>query len=340
MLKNARLTPKFKVWYAISVGVLLVASIFLLIFGGFNKGLEFSGGNAVTVNTGSYIALGKENRIEVSDISRAFFKSNGFKVESEQFSPTEGLILYKFAHKINGKKVTPADFQAKIDAAGAELEAGLKSKITSVNADFEVTSYNFGKSVSKTVYWQTPLAFLTFCAVVFVYLLFRVKIPAAAGTVIAAIHAVLIMLALTAIFRYQVNTAVISAALTACVYTVFLSVLVFARVRSLKKTEGGFGTPEQTADAAIKYAFKQSLISTAVFLALLIAFIIFGTVGIKKFALPIVAAVISAFYSAVLIAPPLWTHFENISIRIKSSKRYLARYAAKKAAAKKVEESA
>ena len=141
-------------------------------------------------------------------------------------------------------------------------------------------------------------------------------------------HDVLIMVALVAIFQYQINSSFVAAMITIIGYSINATIVIFDKVReNLKRLSLKEATYEQIANKSVKETIMRSINTSITTLTSVVALFILGVATIKEFVFPIIVGILAGTYSSVFLSVALWVTFKNLN-----DKRKAAREKAKSAA--------
>ena len=330
-LRSFKYVEKNKIWYGISIGVILLGVIFLLIFG-MNLGIDCTGGSEVVVNIeDSYADLHQD---EIDRVIQDVFDAHKLEVENAQYSSLTGggkSFEYKFQIKVDGKKVSDEEFTYLFqgnkeddndngvvgeikDAILAIEDIGLSSDDNFVN--FHVVT----GSASSDLIKNTVLAVVIASALILVYIAFRFTFSTGLAAVICLLHDVCIMIALSVIFRIQINSTFVAAVITIIGYSINATIVIFDRIReNSRMSMYKDADPALVADVSIGQTMTRSIYTTltTLFTIAALAFI----PSLSEFALPIIFGLISGAYSSIFLSGSLWVSFTGIGKKILKDKK-------------------
>ena len=175
------------------------------------------------------------------------------------------------------------------------------------------------------------LAAAVILVIEFVYIAVRYKLNMGATAAATSLLSVLLTLAIVALARIPVTASVIYVAAFAMLYSAFLCMLSFNRMRENFKTDEYKGMPADQAIASSVPA-KVILLFAVVSAA---ALVLVGAVAVASgrwFALAALTALASGTYASLLFMPAMYLPLKKISDK-KEAER--ARYDYKKGASKK-----
>ena len=273
---------KYKhIWFGISALVIGLGLIFLVINGGLNYGIDYTGGSSIQINFGKQFDIEQVREIMTkydenvivtyagNENQMALIKTNlGFDVEKQG-------ELKKIFKESLGVDETNIQIEYIGPAIGNELKT--KALIAVILANLGILLY-----VSVRFEWKLGLS-----------------------AVIALVHDVLVMFTVYAVLQIPVTSAFLAALLTIIGYSINDTIVIFDRIRENMGLH-----KKMSEDDLVNLSTSQSLtrtINTSVTtLVTILALYILGVPAIKDFALPMLVGIISGVYSTVFIASPVW----------------------------------
>lgn len=124
------------------------------------------------------------------------------------------------------------------------------------------------------------------------------------AAILALIHDALILFAIFAIFRLEVNAFFIIAVLTVIGYGVNNTVVIFDRIRENSSRDPALGL-ERIVNKSITESLIRSVNTALTTLTVLLALYLFGGQTIQTFVLALVIGVVASLYSSLFIAGQL-----------------------------------
>ena len=330
--KRFKIVDKFFIFLAISCAVILTGIIFMATVH-MNVGLDFSSGAIieVTVENSEFDTAKKDGNKSAVDTFIGDFTSwlktekNFTSVDNDpQTSVTGGSTTIEFRV---GNQIT-VDGKT-VDLNGEEAEQSLVEYVNDVKDDAvkHIESY-FGKTDMETlsvnphtVDNKTAIKTLrrSFIAagvailVILIYIMIRFTWVSAIAAVLALIHDVLIMTALTTIFRIPVNSTFIAAIVTIIGYSINATIVVFDRVRELMKTPSYDDVSDKDlANEAVTNTLSRSILTTVTTLVVIVLLAIFGNTTIHEFAFPIIFGLIAGAYSSIFLSASIWVYLRKL----------------------------
>lgn len=279
---------KRKIWYAISVVILLAGMVSMLVQG-LNLGIDFIGGNKITVQF--------EQQVDIADV-RTALNENGLEGSKIQELDNGSFVL----------KTSEMD-QAKQDSVMADLNSRFGS--------MEIVESNLvGPSVGEELKKNAVIALALAVLLMIAYISYRFELHFAIAGVIALFHDIFIVVAIFSILQLEVDSTFIAALLTIFGYSINDKIVVFDRIR---ENMGRVKKDQLSAivNTSIAQSFTRSMNTSISTLILLLAMLFFGGETTRIFVLAMSLGVIAGTYSSLCIASPIWY---EIKMHIKGSR--------------------
>lgn len=278
-----------KIWYAISLCLIIPGIIFMFIntakFGApLNLGIDFTGGTIMTVQFNQQPHIDKIR--EVTD---------QFKFGSATIQATgSNQVLIKV------RALSETERNSFVKALGEKLGT------VKVMSEDKVGP-TIGKELTRNAIYALLVAF----ALMVVYIGFRFELRFAFAAIAALFHDVLVMMGVFAIFHWEVDSNFVAAVLTVVGYSINDTIVIFDRIReNLAKPVKGESI-EQLVDKSIKQTIGRSINTVLTVIFVLVALLIFGGETLRYFVIALLIGVISGCYSSILNASPLWVDFKH-----------------------------
>ena len=289
-----------KPFFAISALLIIAGIVSLIVRGGPNYGIDFSGGTLLQVAFDKPVAM---NQV------RAAFASSGIgniELQSTQGSQHNSIII-----RTKISDISQDEFAAKVSAV-------LKQQFPERTATIERTEF-VGPSVGKHLVKQAMFAlFFSFIGII-IYVAFRFHsgIWGVAG-VLGIMHDVFIVFGIFSLFNMEITLTIIAAFLTIAGFSINDTIVLFDRIRENMKliVKEGFGS---IINKSINQTLSRTIItSLTVFIVSLILFFMGGEV-LHDFAFAMVVGTIVGVYSSIFVCSPLIFEWELYKKRKSSS---------------------
>ena len=281
----------FKIFNIISI-VLIILSVFFLLFKGLNYGVDFKGGTLIELRV-------QDQTIDISSIRQSFKNMNLGDVNVKKFgNKTDFLIKFEKKDEKNINFIN--DIKNKL-----VLDIGNSFSFRRVE--------NVGPKVSSELLKSGVIAILMSLSAMMIYIWLRFEWQFSLGAIFALIHDVVITLGFFSILNLEVNLSIVAAVLTIVGYSMNDTVVIFDRVRENLKKYSSKKINEIT-NLSINETLSRTIITSLTTLLALVSIFIFGGEILKGFSFAMILGVIFGTYSSIYIANPILEYL-NVSHR-------------------------
>jgi len=266
------------IYYLISLSV-LIPGVYSLITNGFNLSVDFTGGSTIIWQSDS---LSEE-------------------IITESFSKKEVQVL-EIKNTNNSWTLTTSPISSE---SYQEVLTNLQKK----NEVFESKFETIGPSLGGELIRKTLYAISISATLILFYVAFRFKnIQFGAAAIIAMLHDSLILLGVFSLLgAYQgvkIDTLFVTALLTILSFSVHDTIVVYDRIRELKKKHAHLDL-EEVVNRAVVETIGRSINNSMTIIFMLFAMYLMGGDTIKWFILALLVGTISGTYSSTFTAAPL-----------------------------------
>ncbi|QNB45292.1 protein translocase subunit SecF [Thermanaerosceptrum fracticalcis] len=274
---------KRKLWYALSL-IVIIAGLISLLVQGFNFGIDFTGGSLIHLKF-------VEKKVETEQLRSTLAD---FKLEQSyiQESSDGGFII----------KTVELD-QAKQD----EVLKGIESKLGKYEL---LRSEKVGPVVGRELRINGLLALGIASVLMVVYITVRFEFKFAIAAILALLHDVAVTVGIFSIFQIEVDSAFIAAILTIIGYSINDTIVIFDRIRENLKNRRK-ETLEEIINNSITQTLTRSINTVLTVIFVLVALLVLGGETTKVFSLAMLVGIISGAYSSIFVASPLWFEFRT-----------------------------
>ena len=281
----------FKIFNIISI-VLIILSVFFLLFKGLNYGVDFKGGTLIELRV-------QDQTIDISSIRQSFKNMNLGDVNVKKFgNKTDFLIKFEKKDEKNINFIN--DIKNKL-----VLDIGNSFSFRRVE--------NVGPKVSSELLKSGVIAILMSLSAMMIYIWLRFEWQFSLGAIFALIHDVIITLGFFSILNLEINLSIVAAVLTIVGYSMNDTVVIFDRVRENLKKYSSKKINEIT-NLSINETLSRTIITSLTTLLALVSIFIFGGEILKGFSFAMILGVIFGTYSSIYIANPILEYL-NVSHR-------------------------
>lgn len=292
--RSVNIVGRRKLWYSISVVLVLISVIGPILRGGFNFGIEFTGGSEFVISNSATT----DQTLAVSAVQ---------SVEPNMVPKVS--LLGQSAIRVQTGQLT-ADTSRDVRVA---LAKAYGVPVDSVASSFIGASW--GQDVTQQAI-RGLLVFLLLAALVMTIYFRTWKMSLVA--IVALIHDLVITAGIYGITGFEVTPGAVIGLLTILGYSLYDTVVVFDKIR-----ENTFGAGRQaslTFAGQVNLAVNQTLvrsINTSVVAALPVASILFigafvlGAGTLRDISLALLLGIVVGTYSTIFLATPLYAQLRE-----------------------------
>lgn len=287
---NFNFIGKSKIWFIISLAIIVAGIVGFVIQGGFNLGIDFLGGSLIEVEF--------ERDVDVTEV-RSVMNEIGFGNAILQRTESDRFII-----------------RIKAKGLGVPLTTGEKNEIlNSLDEKIGLTgpplqdrtvAPGFGKQITRYALMAIGISIVG----ILIYIWIRFELRFGATAILALVHDVLVTLGVYAILSREINTSTIAALLTIIGYSLNDTIVVFDRIRENTPRAGKLGYSKVVNDS-VNITLTRSINTTLTTLLPVILLLILGTAALKNFALALTIGIITGTYSSIFFASPVLVAWNN-----------------------------
>ena len=318
--RSLNIVGRRKLWYTISAVLILVSIVGPILRGGFNFGIEFTGGSEFVVSN-------------VSDTSQTIASDAVISVDPNTVPKVSR--LGDSSVRVQTEQLTDAQTREIRNA----LATGYSVPVENVTSSFIGASW--GQDITSQAI-RGLLVFLVLAALVMAIYFRTWKMSLVA--IIALLHDLIITAGIYGITGFEVTPGAVIGLLTILGYSLYDTVVVFDKIR--ENTRGSSREAGLTFSQQVNLAVNQTLvrsINTSVVAALPVASILFigafvlGAGTLRDISLALLIGIMVGTYSTIFLATPLYAQIRQNEPEIKKSdKKILAAQGKADAAAEPV----
>ena len=289
-----KIIEKRKIWFAISL-VVILAGVVSLIFRGFNYDIDFAGGTMLQID----LHQKEQDLSKIETIVKQISGDTNPMVQSVSGNGGDTQISIKV------KEMTTEQITTLYDAIADEygLDKAGKTDLIEQSSISPIISGEMKRAalISTVI---TGILMLLYITIRFHDICFGL------GALIPLIHDVLVVIAMYTLFQVPVNNTFIVALLTIVGYSINNTIVIFDRIRE-NRTLYKSNEYEQLCNDSIRQTLGRSLATT--FTTIITVFLLFvlGVQSIRWFAAPLMVGLIAGTYSSLFIASPVWYLLEK-----------------------------
>jgi len=268
-------------FYTASLGAVALAILSIVLHGGLNYGIDFTGGALVQVRY--------DRPVNVGEVRKGLDELGLGSAVIQQFGDSQEYLI----------RLPPSDQGS--EQLGARVQTALAK---AAGTKVEIRRLEFvGPQVGRDLQVQALYAVLAGMAGILIYVAIRFDFRGGVIAIFALVHDVMVTLGAISVTNLEMSLPVLAALLTIVGYSINDTIVVFDRIR---ETRGrGLRRGQGLADlvnAALNQTLSRTILTSfTTFLAALVL-LIFGGEVLRDFAFALVVGVVTGTYSSVAAA--------------------------------------
>jgi SecD/SecF fusion protein len=313
LAKNFRSGGRFDVvthrnaYFAASLAI-IIPGILAILIGGFNLGVDFTGGVSVTVQPKH-----QTSAAAVQKVAQSAYRAGQATVQGEGSNTYVITTLPIVTSKVDTiLKAVNAHFDLPKDSSGNPV------------TESETT---VGPTIASSLVVGSVFLVIISAVLISGYLALRF-----AGTQISArrfslcamaalLHDIFVLVGIWAILGHftllgQVNTLFVTAVLTMVGFSVHDTIVVFDRIRENLRVQGPRMNFDQVVNLSIAQTLSRSFNTSLTVVFVLLTLFLFGGASIQGFVLALLVGIISGTYSSIFNAATLLTAWRGLDQRV------------------------
>ena len=313
--KLVRFTKFSKVFFGISLGIILIGIICNFVFGT-QLDIQFRGGSYI-----KYSYVGDVDTDKLKDVIQTNTKQEvTMSISSDILSNSKKGDAYTIRVEFAGTKAISTNEQKNLTQTVQKAFPDNNFKVLEASA---IESSMGSKFLLKCL---TAVAIASILMVLYVTIRFRKIGGLSAGVMalVALFHDVAMIYFMYVIFQMPIDSNFIAVVLMILGYSLNDTIVIYDRVREERRN---FGAKEDigyvfdySATKVLRRTIFTSLTTLIAICTVLVVSMIFNISSVTSFALPMMIGVISGCYSSVCIAGPLWVMWQKHKKKAKASK--------------------
>ena len=267
-----------------SLALLLAGATAFYIRGDRNFGVDFRGGDLIT--------LSAPGKIDIGQVRNAL-KPIGFADASIQESTQVGKSYITVRTPLNTSDKVERQIMQTLPNAGFKVEGS------------ERVGALVGGELAKSSLIALGLGILG----ILIFVTFRFELSFAVGAIVALLHDVLMTVGVFALLGRELTLTMVGAVLTIAGYSINDTIVVYDRIRE-GLASGRRGTIEEIMNSSINQTLSRTILTSTVTLIPILCLFFFGGAVLRDFSLAIIIGVVVGTYSSIFIASPIvlwWT---------------------------------
>jgi len=267
-----------------SLALILAGATSFYIRGEKNFGVDFRGGDLVTLSSPAKIDVGQV---------RDGLKPIGLADASIQESAESGKYYITVRSPLNTSDKVEKQIIQTMPSANFKVERS------------ERVGALVGGELAKSSLVALALGILG----ILIFVTFRFELSFAVGAIVALLHDVIITVGVFSLLGRELTLTMVGAVLTIAGYSINDTIVVYDRIRE-GLASGRRGTIEEIMNSSINQTLSRTILTSTVTLIPILCLFLFGGAVLRDFSLAIIVGVVVGTYSSIFIASPIvlwWT---------------------------------
>lgn len=313
--KLVRFTKFSKVFFGISLGIILIGIICNFVFGT-QLDIQFRGGSYI-----KYSYVGDVDTDKLKDVIQTNTKQEvTMSISSDILSNSKKGDAYTIRVEFAGTKAISTNEQKNLTQTVQKAFPDNNFKVLEASA---IESSMGSKFLLKCL---TAVAIASILMVLYVTVRFRKIGGLSAGVMalVALFHDVAMIYFMYIIFQMPIDSNFIAVVLMILGYSLNDTIVIYDRVREERRNLGAKEDIGYVFDYSATKVLRRTIFTSLTTLmaigTVLVVSMIFNISSVTSFALPMMIGVISGCYSSVCIAGPLWVMWQRHKKKAKASK--------------------
>jgi preprotein translocase subunit SecF len=279
--------------YVVSAVLLLAGVGSLVLRGGPQYGVDFTGGTMLQVEF--------VEPTTVADLRGVISPAGMEGAQIQRLGESDEFLI------------RTQDFEGIVESANRLLTEAYGADGYTMSADA------VGPKVGSELQRKAAIAILMSFALTLVYLAFRFEWRFGVAAIVATFHDITITFGFISLFNVEITLATVAAILTILGYSLNDTIVVFDRIReNLKKRRKD--PYQDIINSSINETLPRTVLTSGTTLATLLALFILGGTVVRPFALVLILGIVIGTYSSIFVASPVLIEIEERSRRKEKKK--------------------
>ena len=262
-----------------SLALILAGATSFYIRGEKNFGVDFRGGDLVTLSSPAKIDVGQV---------RDGLKPIGLADASIQESAQSGKYYITVRSPLNTSDKVEKQIIQTMPSASFKVERS------------ERVGALVGGELAKSSLVALGLGILG----ILIFVTFRFELSFAVGAIVALLHDVIITVGVFSLLGRELTLTMVGAVLTIAGYSINDTIVVYDRIRE-GLASGRRGSIEEIMNSSINQTLSRTILTSTVTLIPILCLFLLGGAVLRDFSLAIIVGVVVGTYSSIFIASPI-----------------------------------
>ena len=289
--------------YLISLSIFLIGIIGLIKSGGFNLGVDFTGGNNFIIKTSKNLDINKlekdlTDNLKKSVVVKSYGSNDILKISTNLSAENTQKLNEIMSNSL--EKVT--DLKNINNNENDNVKNGTFEIVSNESVESTMAS-DIKKSATKSIIYVL--------LIIFFYILFRFsKWQFGLAATIALIHDVLMIFAIYGIskicgYSIEVNQLFVAAILTIVGYSINNTIIIYDRLREILNKKDRDEDLNNNINLSVNSTLTRTLMTSISTILVVFIIFLFGGVALKDFSYILMCGFIIGTYSSIFISAPI-----------------------------------
>jgi len=281
---NVKFIEIRKTGYMVS-GILILASIIsLIIHGGPQYNIDFTGGTLVQLKFDKDVAI--------ETVRKALSEHGYGEAEIKHFGQNNEIAIR------TGVTRTVEELSTTIE--------GILDKALPDNPFVIQKVEKVGPKIGQELIFDALKAIFWSMILILIYVMWRFEFKFSIGAIGALLHDITITLGIFSILEIEISAPIIAAILTIVGYSLNDTIVVFDRIReNLKASKKNMADLPGTVNRSINETLSRTVITSGTTMIVVVVLYFFGGEVLRTFALALIVGIMIGTYSSIFIASPI-----------------------------------
>jgi preprotein translocase subunit SecF len=342
---NIDFISKAKIFITISVVVILIGLGSIVLHGGFNEGIDFSGGTLLQLRFSQPVELSavRDALSEIGlgkSIVQHFGDQHEVLIRTGQ-APGAGQDIGQQVQKALQDRFTGQTVELRrVEIVGAQVSADLRRQalfalfyailgtVVYLSGRFEgkwgvalalaITLFVITYGITQWFPRVSPTVLIVVGLVVSTVFGLMLDLRYAQAAIIAIYHDVLVTVGFLSLFNMEFDLQIVAALLTIIGYSLNDTIVIFDRIRENLRSQRREAFPKVVNDS-VNQTLSRTLLTTGHTLLVVVAIFLLGGEVLHGFAFALLVGMISGTYSTVYIAGAMLVYWHKLADRLPAS---------------------
>jgi len=341
---NIDFVGKAKFCIALSLLIILLGIGSIIVHGGLNEGIDFSGGTLIQLRFSQPADLrGVREALDTIGMGKSIVQYYGDEREvliRVAQHPSEGQDIGKQVQQAFQERFKDQTIELRrVEVVGAQASADLRRQalfalfyatlftvayiswrfegklLVSLSMAVILVAVTYG--ISQWLPGISPAILIVVALVVSTALNLLLQLRFALAAIVAIYHDVLITVSFLSLFNIEFDLQILAALLTITGYSLYDTIVVFDRIRENMRGRRRENFPV-IVNNSINETLSRTVLTSGHTLLVLLALYLLGGEVLHGFAFALLVGMLSGTYSTVFIASPILVYWHTLATRVQA----------------------